>query len=183
MKTIIMFFLFVSIGLCQVTGNEAELIQYGDFNKILVDQTANDAANKTELQQAGFQNEAFITQVQNPGGLDPNTINAWQIGQQNDMMLKQFGSGNRSYAVQYGDNNSIESEISGNKNLTVYGQIGDANTINTNVTGNNLGYLLVQYGNGNSMMQIEDGSRSPEYQVTQRGDGMKLIITNGNFPR
>ena len=73
----------------------------------------------------------------------------------------------------------FDASVNGDNNSSTIEQLGNANIINQNLLGNNMAFVLSQVGNNNEISQTENDQQSRQYQITQTGNAMKLIITNG----
>ncbi len=69
--------------------------------------------------------------------------------------------------------------IMGNSNRAYLSQTGDNNLIDQELMGDGMNYTIIQNGNGNEVMQIENGMHSKAYEIIQTGNNMQVFIENG----
>jgi len=143
--------------------NEAILQQIGN-NNALVEQFSEDIFNKVILQQRGSSNEVLISQVQLGPGTGANIAEVIQDGAFNITTIDQAGKGNTTIVEQTGDDNSVDVMVEGQDNISEIVQRGNSNLVAQELTGDELNYVITQEGN-----------------ITQIGDGIKIIIVNGPY--
>jgi len=135
-----------------------------------------------EFQQQGASNEAVIQQVTTDPYKASNTVNFQQDGTGNSLSLRQEGNDNRASTYQRGVSNSIELSMLGDENRAFASQVGTNNSIRKDIIGDDTFFGILQIGNGNVYEQINTSYQPNTYQVTQRGNDMRLIIFNGPRP-
>jgi hypothetical protein len=160
--------------------NEAILQQIGN-NNALVEQFSEDIFNKVILQQLGSSNNALISQIQLGSGSGANIVEVVQDGLLNAVTIDQFGNGNFASVEQTGDNNSVDMMVEGQYNFSGIVQRGNGNLVIQDLTGVELNYVITQEGNNNQVTQVENGEQAKQYEITQIGDGIKIVIMNGPY--
>jgi hypothetical protein len=102
-----------------------------------------------------------------------------QKGQQNEVDLNQTGVNNAVEIIQRGNGNTYLGTIYGIENLVRVEQRGNHNRVVQDLAGDGMGLQVIQQGSQNELVQSETAGNAPSYQVTQKGHGIKLEITNG----
>lgn len=156
-----------------VSGNSAVVVQDGDNNDATVE-------------QAGFGNEASITQMNGDGNdatVEQGPGDGFP-GQNNLAVIVQNGSMNQTTIQQFGKNNIAGIKLVGNSNGITLEQTGNGNEYLLDFTGSDLGstggsttHQVSQIGSNNRLVQVGQG-RMP-FDVRQRGDGMRMVIRHG----
>jgi len=180
---IVMLLLFSHISFGQQITNknkeEALLEQLQSSITSLQSQEDLDFSNIAQIQQIGNNNNASINQALTGISVSGNVAELIQSGELNSAVLTQNGSGNNHNVTQTGNSNMFEASVNGDNNSSTIEQLGNENIINQNLLGNNMAFVLSQVGNNNEINQTENDQQSRQYQITQTGNAMKLIITNG----
>jgi hypothetical protein len=182
MKKIICLIIFVSVFIsAQVKTDPAEIIveQLSIWNPVKIEQLKIDLQNRQIRENL----TSVKLQLVNIGIMERNLSHIVQTGNHNNADISLKGGNNIAVIQQVGDFNSYTGSQNGFDLLTYSEQIGDFNNILQELNGDNLRYILIQKGNNNDLIQVENShSLFKEYQVVQRGEGLRLIIINGNFP-
>lgn len=108
-----------------------------------------------------------------------NEISIYQEYDNNQATVIQSGRALYTSSRQSGLGNIVTSESSGENIHSEIIQEGDNNTISQLLEGSNFIFKLGQYGSENYIKQYESGDTPRQYEITQTGDGLGLIITNG----
>ena len=124
------------------------------------------------LQQKGFQNEAYIIQVSESSS---STLISRQAGNGNTINLMQSGNYLDIKVSQRGDENFYEADVEGNNSRIHVSQSGDENFIFQSLILDNSGITIHQNGNQNEVIHTGTSTNSG-IQVQQQGSGMKVII-------
>ena len=136
--------------------------------------------NQANIEQVGNYNKAFITQ--NSGANNaPNFASIVQTSDNNTASITQSGNGNSNTIRQDGSGNEAIVNVNGNNNTSGIVQYGNGNVSLQNIVSNNKNYLITQEGN-NNVIQRYDTELSPKALIiSQKGNGMRLIINGSNF--
>ena len=111
-----------------------------------------------------------------------NVTSITQNGNSNIAIIQQVGIKNVTDLTQNGNSNIYESQIVGNDNLNLIRQNGNQNAIMQDIRTDGHVYKITQQGNGNELRQTEIGTiQSVPVEITQRGQGMQISITNGRI--
>lgn len=111
-----------------------------------------------------------------------NATNIMQSGNSNLAIIQQVGVGNVTDLRQNGSSNVYQSVVVGDDNLNVIRQNGNQNMILQDLRTDNHVYRITQQGQGNEIRQSEIGTiQSVPVEITQRGQGMQISITNGRI--
>lgn len=185
LRTIVFVLLFSVAAIAQSSlHNEAFLEQLGDHNFGQIEQVSFDKTNQAILLQEGTNNSAIINQYQVGFGWNANFAAVIQNGNYNSILLEQLGAGNFNNISQFGDHNSVDFKIRGFNNYIAISQTGNNNSVLQDLMGYNMNLVINQVGNGNSFTQIENNSLSSrQIQVTQQGEGARVILVNGSIYR
>ena len=124
------------------------------------------------LQQEGFQNEAYIIQISEASS---STLISRQVGNGNTINLMQSGNYVDIKVSQRGDENFYEADVEGNNSRIHVSQSGDENFIFQSLILDNSGITIHQNGNQNEVIHTGTSTNSG-IQVQQQGSGMKVII-------
>lgn len=182
MKKIICLIIFVSVFIsAQVKTDPAEIIveQLSIWNPVKIEQLKIDLQNRQIRENLS----SMKLQLVNSGIMEKNLSQIVQTGNYNSADISLQGENNIAVIKQAGDFNNYTSSQDGTDLLTYSEQIGDFNNILQELNGDNLRYILIQKGNNNDLVQVENSlSLLKEYQVIQKGEGLRLIIVNGNVP-
>lgn len=119
--------------------------------------------NNAEIKQAGENNSTSVD----------------QNGQLNHVIITRSGNGNLDNVSQNGNSNEYNSIVRGNSNTNNVVQRGSSNVINQNLLGDNQSFTFEQRGSNLEVNQVENDLQSRGYEVSQRGNGMSVTITNG----
>jgi hypothetical protein len=119
--------------------------------------------NSAEIKQLGNNN---ITSVNQNGTL-------------NHVIVTRSGNGNVDNVSQNGNNHEYNSIVRGNFNANNVDQRGSSNVINQNLLGDNQSFTFDQRGHNLEINQVESDLQARGYEVRQRGNGMKVTISNG----
>lgn len=135
-----------------------------------------------------------------------NVAYGLQDGDRNTMEIKQTGSGHTALSMQYGSGNTHDITQNASNTAAAGLQVGDNNTISQLLDGYDINAIAIQIGNGNSIIselsglfgggafgiqqegkfnmlhQYEYGKSVP-YRVRQSGNGMELMIIEGQVVR
>ncbi len=185
LRLIVFVLLFTAATVAQSSfHNEAYLEQLGDFNFGQIEQVSFDRTNQAILLQEGTNNSTIINQYHAGFGWNANYAAIIQSGNYNSILLEQLGAGNFNNINQLGDHNSVDFKIRGFNNYIAISQTGNHNSVLQELTGFNMNLIINQIGNGNSFTQIENNSLSSrQIQVTQQGEGARVILVNGSLYR
>jgi hypothetical protein len=181
MKYIIQLIIFyAAIGFAQDKNPTEQIIDHlSTWRPVTVEQVKISLQN----QQAKENLSSMRLNVLSNITIEKNLSQIVQVGNYNNAKITQNGEDNIALIKQMGDFNSYTGSQDGIDLLTYSEQLGDFNSIIQELRGNNLNYVLIQKGNNNDILQVENShSLFKEYQVVQRGEGLRLIIINGNFP-
>ncbi|WP_266204668.1 hypothetical protein [Pontibacter kalidii] len=132
------------------------------------------AGDVAETTQEGRANVSMVQQVQT--NTVANQASVLQVGNYNNAVVQQNGTGIRATIGQYGNSNSYEGSLLGNNLSSNVVQQGDNNAVNQHIRGNSLEYSLIQLGNNNTINQLETTPASRPYQVVQEGNNMNITI-------
>ncbi|MCB2408987.1 hypothetical protein [Hymenobacter lucidus] len=155
--------------------------------QLLVQQLSNESGNATEatlltnqatLQQQGSLNQASIDQHMIGVGRGNAAIIS-QNGMGNAAAILQNGAGGRVTITQSGANNVAASEVNGYNTESDITQRGNGNRVDQQLNVDERRYSVEQMGNNNNLIQRETGSTTPGYEVTMKGNGIKIIIEQG----
>ncbi|QJX46573.1 hypothetical protein HMJ29_06325 [Hymenobacter taeanensis] len=136
--------------------------------------------NLSEIVQKGDNNKAST--IQNNPGNTANQAYIMQVGDYNEAMLRQMGSGNATRITQDGNDNKVTSAVKGDNNTTELNQYGDGNQLLRDVITNGADVKLTQTGNNNALIQRGTETLAPpKYEVDMRGNGIKLTIEQGRI--
>ncbi|TGE28067.1 hypothetical protein [Hymenobacter metallicola] len=134
--------------------------------------------NQAALLQLGNQNQASIDQ-RIIGVGQGNTASINQNGTSNLAAILQNGAGSRTIISQAGANNVASSEINGYNTESEILQKGNGNRVDQRLNVDDRRYSVEQMGNNNNLVQRESGSTAPGYEVTMKGNGIRIIIEQG----
>ncbi|ARS34370.1 hypothetical protein CA264_02335 [Pontibacter actiniarum] len=164
----------------QTAQNEERLLEElrmnSSLNTLPLIATQGDG-NLAETYQEGSSNNSFVQQVQT--SQIANQASVLQVGNLNQVVVRQQGAGLSTAVSQYGNNNSYEGSLNGSNISSEVVQDGSGNAINQYLRGNNLDYSLIQLGNNNTIHQIETAPGAGSYQVVQEGNNMHITIEQG----
>jgi ferric-dicitrate binding protein FerR (iron transport regulator) len=143
--------------------NRSQVLQEGDNNNAYIEQVGNNLTSRQV--QVGRDNDAQATMTNSQRNESDNANwSTWQL---------QGGSGNISIVNMMESNNS-----------NVYsGQMGKGNTNRTDTRGeDNLG-LILQYGEGNDVVILQDGvqNQATIFQGPQNADGIDPNMLRGRY--
>ncbi|KAA9327181.1 hypothetical protein F0P96_18260 [Hymenobacter busanensis] len=141
--------------------------------------TALSDANRAILVQEGNQNAASIQQMRTSGASLGNLVNLVQVGSGNAATIEQAGAATRTSVEQYGTNNWVESDINGLNTESQIRQTGANNRVEQDLDVDNRRYTVEQTGRNNQLIQRENGTTTPGYEVQMRGNGIRIIIEQG----
>ncbi len=136
--------------------------------------------NTATIKQFGYNNEAYIDQVKNSGGYG-NIGAIIQSLENNQAIINQIGTGNNNLIEQNGANNTALVDVKGDYNNSVFIQDGINNFITQALNTSNKNYYFTQQGENNLILQQENDVKSKPYMISQKGNGMHLIITNTHY--
>lgn len=105
-----------------------------------------------------------------------NHVQMTQTGNGNAAGLTQEGIRNAAEINQAGDSNIYQGTLSGEDNLLHILQTGSGNKVYQELYGYNMELQVMQHGSGNELIQIETAGNAPNYQVQQKGEGMRIVI-------
>lgn len=150
--------------------------------------------------QSSIAEEILLKQVQNEGQFikqqlpateqartpamqqeNDNVAYLRQSGSGNAVILQQHGAGNVVDLVQQGNGNQYEGYFTGDGNTSLVTQSGDRNRLVQDISADGQTYIISQQGAANELIQVERGTNTLPYKVTQEGNGMHIIIENGGF--
>lgn len=155
--------------------------------QLLVQQLSAESGNSTEatfltnqatLQQQGSLNQGSIDQHMIGVGRG-NAALITQNGMGNAAAILQNGAGSRVSITQSGANNVAASEVNGYNTESDITQRGNGNRVNQQLNVDDRRYSVEQMGNNNNLIQRETGSTTPGYEVTMKGNGIRIIIEQG----
>jgi len=137
--------------------------------------------NEAYINQVGEGNEVDLVQTQ-VGEEKLNLAEVLQTGDLNVARIYQDGGENQIVLIQKGDSNMYELYIEGSDNKSAVIQNGDANSIIQKLTdANQVNIEFLQQGNENEIIHIQEGVQARDFQVSQVGNGLQLIITQSDF--
>ncbi|UOQ71666.1 hypothetical protein [Hymenobacter cellulosilyticus] len=139
---------------------------------------ANPLTNQALLQQNGSLNQSSIDQHMLGVGRG-NTASITQSGANNAAAILQSGAANRTSITQVGASNVAASEITGYNTESEIVQRGNGNRVDQRLSVDERRYSVEQMGNNNNLVQRESGSTAPGYEVTMKGNGIRIIIEQG----
>jgi hypothetical protein len=108
-----------------------------------------------------------------------NTALVDQFGDANIAVLNQYGTGNSTTAIQNGSRNLFGIWLTGDNNQLQVEQYGNENIYLLEFTGSGLDVPpILQQGEMNQALQI--GMIREPFGISQRGNGMSIIIEHNN---
>ena len=156
-----------------------QLIQQAGATQVLVPETTE---NRAILSQQGNANQATIDQhLLNAGRGNVATI--LQTGNSNVAAALQTGLANRTTITQIGSDNVAVSDLTGYNTESVIVQNGTRNQVDQQLVRDNQRYSVEQMGRNNNLVQRETSGTAPGYNVTMRGNGINVMIEQGNISR
>jgi hypothetical protein len=173
------FFFIICVTILAQNQDEIHLQQVGVNNKIPENVSGYEELNKAYINQSGSENTVLLKQITGTQNQPGNNAEIYQYGNENNTGLFISGNSNSISLSQEGDANITMAEILGYLNIFDVVQSGHSNEIYSTVQGNNLSYKFEQFGSRNSIIQKENNPDSKSYSIIQKGEGMKIIITNG----
>ncbi|SHI91634.1 Curlin associated repeat-containing protein [Hymenobacter daecheongensis DSM 21074] len=157
--------------------------------ELLVQTTGSELAPGSEPGAAQSLNRAVLAQdgIGNRGTIDQRLLGAGrgnaatiaQDGNGNAAAILQNGFGNRTTIVQLGNNNTAASEINGRNTESDILQKGNNNRVDQRLNVDDRRYSVEQMGNNNQLVQRENGSHTPGYGVSMKGEGIRVIVEQG----
>jgi minor curlin subunit len=152
------------------------LLQNGTSNTARIDQQSLSVmGNQAYVAQVGAANALGL--VQTGSG---NVTTARQSGTGNQADLTQNGQNNTSALTQKGDNNRLTGLAAGSDIELNIHQNGNNNQVDSEIRQNKQAYTINQYGNGNTLKQLESTIEArPGYTVEMRGSGINITIEQG----
>ena len=189
-----MFVIFL-INLSYAQIDVSNVLQDGDDNSCTIEQQFNsissDTGNEINIEQVGRINISTIIQLNNSSG--NNIGNIQQFGNMNETIISQTGMDNHAFVnhtgednfsliEQQGENNIVEINLNGMRNQYQVFQLGNQNLVRDNLNGDEFDYTIRQNGNNNVFTRIDRGDPPKQYQITQNGDGIEIIIIDGPVP-
>jgi len=151
----------------------------GRFGSRALLSTINDLAF---IKQLGNNNTTYITQSSG-NGINPNLASIIQDNNNNNASITQKGNGNINTITQIGSNNDASININGDNNTSNIIQIGNKNYSLQDINASNKNYNIIQMGNNNSFQRYDNGQSPKAYIISQKGNGLKLIISNNNYKK
>ncbi|TGE23823.1 hypothetical protein E5K00_00995 [Hymenobacter aquaticus] len=186
MRTVLALGLLVILGLSSRPG-QAQSGQNADDISVgqqLIQQDAgsivepSSATNKASLLQNGTLNQSSIDQRMLGVG-QGNTALITQNGASNVAYILQAGAQNRTSVSQVGANNVALSEITGSNTESDIVQRGNGNRVEQRLSVDDRRYTVEQMGTNNTLLQRESGTTAPGYEVTMKGNGIRIVIEQG----
>lgn len=164
-----------AMGFCQAeTSEEAILHDIRQQNDELLENLAGARNNETMITQVGDQNNVMLKQANtNPG--NPNLSLILQNGNGNTAEADISGRYIGVDLTQNGNSNSYVGNLSGYLLISTMIQEGNNNLIEQYLKGSDMKYHIQQQGEGHELIQVEQGS-GIGYSVTQKGTDMKIRI-------
>lgn len=168
MKKILILPLLIGLGFSNAFAQEIDskdlLLQQVDENQFIRQLTlSTNQSGSAIIQQSS--NVAYVVQT----------------GNANTVALNQIGIGNVLNLAQNGNLNQYEGTFSGDLNISIVQQEGDGNRLVQDISANGQKFIISQQGLNNELIQVENGTNTLPYQVTQQGEGMRIVIENGGF--
>lgn len=186
---------FVSCCLWGVLGSSAALAQASrdpediSTGQLLVQRLGTDNLGTSAAEASVVSNQASLLQHgnQNQGSIDQrmvgvgqgNVAGITQSGTSNVAAILQAGAGSRTSIVQVGGSNVAASEINGYNTESDIVQKGNGNRVDQRLNVDDRRYSVEQMGNNNNLVQRESGNTAPGYEVTMKGNGIRIIIEQG----
>jgi hypothetical protein len=136
------------------------------------------SVNKATLLQQGALNQGTIDQHMIGIG-QGNMASISQSGASNVAAILQNGAGSRTIISQVGANNMAASEINGYNTESEIIQKGNGNRVDQRLNVDDRRYSVEQMGNNNNLVQRESGSTAPGYEVSMKGNGIRIMVEQG----
>lgn len=136
------------------------------------------SGNLAYIEQTGDANVLITEQVQSGGILDPNIIDARQLGNGNFSLNYQEGYGLITSNAQNGNGNIAISNIKGGIIESQIAQIGQNQLVEQYIEGNASSYRIIQEGYDNVLIHRENEPNPKQMIIRQNGNGMRLMIEN-----
>ena len=130
--------------------------------------------NRAFLQQVGEEHQATVWQSG-----QQQQLRIFQQGEAQQLQLFQLGDGNNWHVTQQGIGHEYTGVLRGDENQIQVLQSGAYNSLQQDLIGNGMDYQITQQGSNLELIQIENNSLAPAYQVQQTGEDMRIIIENG----
>lgn len=172
-----LLFLTVSSGLiAQQLSLEDLLLEPSALLQSELGTGSNMVYTKTE----GNNNELSINQVQQDGAI-LNLVKTLQVGENNQALVEQVGTGNQLVLIQNGANNVYSLTQTGLNNATIAIQNGNNNLIRQELSNaTNVRSEFIQNGNDNEIIHITNGAVNQNFKIVQNGNGLKASIIQSN---
>ncbi|TGE18631.1 hypothetical protein [Hymenobacter elongatus] len=191
MKTVLGTFLLVALSLAShgawaQASRDPEDISTGQLlqQRLGVAQASSDdasstnPANRATLMQYGSANRGSIDQRMIGVG-QGNAAIITQDGMSNVAAILQTGSGSRTSISQIGVSNIASSELRGYNAESDITQKGYNNRVDQRLNVDDRRYTVEQMGSNNTLVQRESGSTAPGYEVSMKGNGIRIIVEQG----
>ncbi|WP_299991527.1 hypothetical protein [uncultured Pontibacter sp.] len=170
MKNLFMTFAFATMAFAPA------FAQVGEPEERLIGSKIGGDARNHIIQNLTPQELAKLQAQQTVG----NVNSIVQDGSSNIAIIQQVGVGNVTDLTQSGNGNVYEAQVEGNDNLNLIKQNGNQNAIYQDLRTDGHVYKITQQGANNALSQSEIGTiQSVPVEITQRGQGMQISITNG----
>ncbi len=131
------------------------------------------------IKQVGNFNTAYIMQFS--GITSSNFASIVQNSDNNFAGITQTGNGNSNTITQNGDGNQATVNVDGNNNTSNVVQDGNNNSLLQNITVDNGNYAITQQGNYNVLLKYDNAQSPKALIISQKGNGMRLIITGNSL--
>lgn len=133
--------------------------------------------NAVFLTQVGSLNETQVQQSGNAAAATPNLARIYQDGDRQFAQAVQIGQNNRTDILQQGQANTVLSTVEGIDIQTLIVQTGEGNSVVQNISNSlNVTSKFVQNGDNNRIEQEVVGQNGRTFQLTQNGNDLKAII-------
>lgn len=174
----LIFFLITLPLFAQSRENMIErLLQMNSSDEISLVQINSDPAGRYIADRSFRKNNSLSLTYAGPG----NYSLIVQNGNVNTAEVNQKGYANYSDIYQTGNNNEIYLTMQGSNLSNSVEQSGDNNSIRQDLAGDAQKYIFSQKGDNNELIQTGCISgKLSEFEIIQRGNNMKLIITNSS---
>ena len=137
-------------------------------------------SNQANIEQIGNYNSAVINQ--NFGARsNSNFASIIQNNINNAANITQTGNGNSNKISQDGNGNEAIENVNGNNNTTFIVQMGNNNFSSENVNADCRNFMITQQGDNNTLLKYDNGQSPKALIISQKGNGMHLIITGNSL--
>lgn len=159
----------------QAQFEQALLEQYNTWN---LHYFVPDAGSRHQalVRQSGQQHSAHLQQI----GEHALAI-VLQQGAGHTAAMQLHGAQLEAQVIQQGANHTYQLDCTGEQSLIQVYQQGQGHTLEQDLAVRNSRFLVIQQGANNTIQQHEDRPGSMQLWIRQQGEGMHLIIRNGQI--